>query len=140
MLKSSGKSLFIQLFIFVTIVIFLRLCNKRGPTMSQNLRREVLAAFKSLHKARKSVFEGDNNALTKARMKINEEYKKCKNVTDSQAVEELIAHSKAVENELKFSVIQAREVKPGQYEVRLREDVHRLDNVPFNDCAQKSST
>ncbi|EFA04839.1 uncharacterized protein LOC658291 isoform X1 [Tribolium castaneum] len=108
--------------------------------MAQNLRREVLAAFKSLHKARKHVFQGDNNALTKARSKINEEYKKCKNVTDKHAIEELVNYSKAVETELRVTVIQAREIQPGQYEVRLREEIPRLENVPFNECAQKSKT
>ncbi|KAJ3650513.1 hypothetical protein Zmor_016606 [Zophobas morio] len=102
--------------------------------MSQNLRREALKAFKSLHRARQHVFEGDNNALTQARAKINEEYKKCTQVSDPQAIQELIAYSKAIENELKLTVIQAREIQPGQYEVNLRDDVVRLDNVPFKDC------
>jgi complex III assembly factor LYRM7 len=104
--------------------------------MSQNLRREVLKAFKSLHKARRHVFEGDDNALTKARTQINQEYKKCKVVTDPEAIRELVAHSRAVENELISTVIQAKEVQPGKYEVRLRDKIVKLDNVPFKDCAQ----
>ncbi|RZC33214.1 Complex1 LYR 1 domain containing protein [Asbolus verrucosus] len=101
--------------------------------MAQNLRREVLQAFKSLHRARRQVFEGDNRALQLARTKINEEYKKCKDVTDTQAIKELITQSKAVEQELITTVIQAQEVQPGKYEVRLRDNVVKLDNTPFLD-------
>lgn len=44
---------------------------------------QVLKSFKMLHRARKEIFEGDERALTLARHKINEEYRKNKG-TDSE--------------------------------------------------------
>lgn len=43
----------------------------------------MLQSFKKLHRARQEIFEGDERALTLARHKINEEYRKNKG-TDSE--------------------------------------------------------
>ncbi|XP_056635459.1 complex III assembly factor LYRM7 [Diorhabda carinulata] len=105
--------------------------------MSVNIRRQVLKTFKELHKTRKTVFQGDLTALSEARKRINEEYKKCKHVTDLKAIEELIKYSQDVERELRTTVIQAREVKPGIYEAKITKDTVKLDNIPFSECASK---
>ncbi|KAF2885511.1 hypothetical protein ILUMI_20661 [Ignelater luminosus] len=95
------------------------------------LRQEVLRCFKSLHRARQLVFDGDYKALTECRIRINEEFKKNKQVQEVSMISELIQFSKAVENELKTTVIQAKEVAPGKYEARIRPETVKLDNVPF---------
>ncbi|XP_050309658.1 complex III assembly factor LYRM7 [Anthonomus grandis grandis] len=102
--------------------------------MSSELRKQVLQCFKSLHQARKSVFKGDIRALTEGRKKINEEFKKQKHVENTDSIKELINYSKAIEEELRSCVIQAREVAPGRFQAEISEDIKKLDNVPFNEA------
>ncbi|KAG6459608.1 hypothetical protein O3G_MSEX011482 [Manduca sexta] len=81
------------------------------------------------------VFVGDERALTAARIKINEAYRKNKNVENEDAIKEMIKFGEDVERELRTQVIQARQVKPGVYEAKITEDTLKLENVPFNDNA-----
>uniref|UniRef100_A0A1B6C4T0 Complex III assembly factor LYRM7 n=1 Tax=Clastoptera arizonana TaxID=38151 RepID=A0A1B6C4T0_9HEMI len=101
--------------------------------MANSLRHEVLKAFKSLHKARLNVFKDDNIALEAARKKINEEFVKNKHVTDEGAIKEMLKFTSEVEQELKTHVIQAREVRPGEYAVRITPDTEKLTNIPFTE-------
>lgn len=103
--------------------------------MSINLRLKVLQSFKNLHKTRKSVFNGDVKALSEARKKINEEYRKYKNVSEASTIEEMVNYANEVEEVLRKCVIQAKEVEPGRFEATITKDTLRLDNVPYNDCA-----
>lgn len=50
---------------------------------------QVLQAFKAVHRARKRVFDGDTRALEAGRIKINEEFKKYKHVTDESVISEV---------------------------------------------------
>lgn len=47
---------------------------------------QVLKSFKQLHRTRLRVFEGDERALTAARLRINEEYNKNRHVKDEEAI------------------------------------------------------
>ncbi|XP_018579853.1 complex III assembly factor LYRM7 [Anoplophora glabripennis] len=107
--------------------------------MSTSLRHKVLQSFKQLHQARRSVFKGDTYALTEARKRINEEFKKNKHVKDVNAIDELINYANAVEREIRTCVIQAREVEPGRFQVQITKDTVQLDNVPFSDCPNEKS-
>ncbi|KAK7871974.1 hypothetical protein R5R35_004766 [Gryllus longicercus] len=98
------------------------------------LRRQVLNAFKDLHKARKIVFSGDSYALEGARQKINAEFKKNKHIKDPLAIQEMVVLSKSVEKELRTSVVQAEEISPGTYRLKITPETKKLDNVPFKDC------
>nr|CAD7409420.1 unnamed protein product [Timema cristinae] len=94
------------------------------------LREAVLHSFKNLHRARKLIFKDDDFALQAARTKINEEYRQNKHVTELSSIEELVKFAESVEEELKSSVIQAREVKPGRYgetkfQVQTKTNVHK---------------
>ncbi|XP_068631344.1 complex III assembly factor LYRM7 [Battus philenor] len=100
-----------------------------------NLRRMVLHSFKKLHRTRQTVFEGDMRALAAARLKINEEFKKNKHVTDTESIKAMIKFGEDVETELRTQVIQAREVKPGVFEARITKETLKLDNIPYNDNA-----
>ncbi|KAG5889459.1 hypothetical protein JTB14_016439 [Gonioctena quinquepunctata] len=102
--------------------------------MSASLRQKVLQSFKNLHKTRQAVFKGDEYALTEARKKINEEYKKCKNVSEVSSIEEMIKYSQEVEREVKSCVIQAKQVAPGKYQAEITKDTVKLDNVPYKEC------
>ncbi|XP_059056648.1 complex III assembly factor LYRM7 isoform X2 [Achroia grisella] len=97
-----------------------------------SLRKFVLQSFKKLHRTRIKVFEGDEKALTAARIKINDEYQKNKHVTDEVAIKAMIKFGEDVERELKTQVIQAREIKPGVFEARITEDTLKLENMPYN--------
>ncbi|XP_008559109.1 complex III assembly factor LYRM7 [Microplitis demolitor] len=97
--------------------------------MSNELRREVLRTFKKLHRARLNVFKGDLYALSFTRNKINDEYKKCKNVTDESAINELNKFANEVEHEVRTTIIQAVETEPGTFELNVRKE-HLIDNVP----------
>lgn len=108
--------------------------------MSNTLRQEVLRTFKALHQARKSVFQGDIRALTEGRKKINEEYRKQSHITDQDTIRELVNYAKAMEEELRTCVIQAREVEPGVYKAEIRDETTRLENVPFKEeCCNNTS-
>ncbi|XP_015596174.1 complex III assembly factor LYRM7 [Cephus cinctus] len=98
--------------------------------MSGILRREVLNTFKKLHKTRLNTFKGDEHALNVTRKKINDEYAKYKHVTDEKAIAELNELAKAVEHEVRTTVIQAVEVEPGKFQVQLTKDTVMLDNIP----------
>ncbi|XP_011157146.2 complex III assembly factor LYRM7 isoform X1 [Solenopsis invicta] len=104
--------------------------------MGDSLRREVLRVFKKLHKTRLKTFEGDDYALQVVRSKINEEYRKYKNVTNQAAIEELNKFAQEVEHEIRTTVIQAVETAPGKVALRLTPDV-LVDNVPYKDQKDK---
>ncbi|XP_060530673.1 complex III assembly factor LYRM7 [Cylas formicarius] len=101
--------------------------------MTINVRITVLQCFKSLHKARKKVFKGDDRALTESRNRINTEFKKNKHIQNHQAILELIEYAKAIEKEVRTCVIQAKEVKSGVYQAQILDETAKLDNVLFKD-------
>ncbi|XP_043518889.1 complex III assembly factor LYRM7 isoform X1 [Frieseomelitta varia] len=100
--------------------------------MGDNLRRKVLRTFKNLHRTRMATFQDDEHALQVTRNKINEEYRKYKNVTNSAAIEELNKFAEEVEHELRTTVIQAVETQPGTYTLRLTPD-KLVDSIPYKD-------
>lgn len=95
-----------------------------------------------------------------ARVRINDEYKKNKHVEDANSVAELQKFAQEVENELKTTVVQAKEKQPGIYgefdehvlgfaqmaqflmlylfcvaELTMNSTTARLENVMFNEDA-----
>ncbi|KAM7385369.1 hypothetical protein PAMP_001456 [Pampus punctatissimus] len=52
-------------------------------------RLKVLRVFKTLHRTRSTVFKDDKRALTAARLKINEEFRKNKNETSEENINKL---------------------------------------------------
>ncbi|KAF5285418.1 hypothetical protein FQA39_LY16672 [Lamprigera yunnana] len=100
------------------------------------LRTEVLKCFKSLHRTRERIFKGDRTALREGRKKINTEFRKNRDIVDTAKINELLQLSKAVENELITTVIQAREIKPGVYHAEIRPEIVKIDNIPYKDCCK----
>ncbi|XP_061935953.1 complex III assembly factor LYRM7 isoform X1 [Apis cerana] len=124
--------------------------------MGDNLRQKILQTFKKLHRTRMKTFQGDEHALQVLRNKINEEYKKYKNVTNTAAIEELNKFAEEVEHEVRTTIVQAVETKPGHFgntvkiimiiiffsllilfynilELRITPDTTLVDNVPYKD-------
>ncbi|XP_038058071.1 complex III assembly factor LYRM7-like isoform X2 [Patiria miniata] len=95
------------------------------------LRSRVLALFKSLHRTRQSVFQGDELALNAARERINEEFAKNKHETDPDEIQQLIKVGEDVAVLMKKNIVQAKLNEAGRYQVRLTEDTLREDNAPL---------
>ena len=66
-------------------------------------RREVLKAFKQLHRITQSTFEGDARALIEARQRINQEFKKS---FPEEEISEKLKVANDVGNILKRQVVQ----------------------------------
>ncbi|XP_063701729.1 complex III assembly factor LYRM7 [Culicoides brevitarsis] len=101
-----------------------------------SLRREVLQSFKNLHRARLEIFEGDTKALTLARQKINDEYRKNKGTDSEEEIRKKVALANDAAKELRTNVIQAVQKEPGVFEAKIRESTLRLDNYPFDPNAK----
>lgn len=71
--------------------------------------------FKSLHRTKDFVFQGDDQAVKGARILINENFQKNKTVHGDAEVKKLLKLAADVETELKTNVIQAKEKEPGVY-------------------------
>ena len=105
--------------------------------MSQ-LRSKVLIAFKNLHKARLKTFSGDTNALKAARTEINLNFRKNKDVTDPNKIEELIVVANDAANILKKHIIQMEEVNKNHFKVNLTEDIEYIDNTVYQDVPEEN--
>ncbi|XP_060765548.1 complex III assembly factor LYRM7 [Neoarius graeffei] len=101
-------------------------------------RLKVLQTFKALHRTRMTVFKDDDRALTAARLKINEEFKKNKNETSEETIQQMIKMSRAVETVLRENVLQAEHVGENKLVLRPRESL-LLENVPYSDTPRKKA-
>uniref|UniRef100_A0A8C6SMB5 LYR motif containing 7 n=1 Tax=Neogobius melanostomus TaxID=47308 RepID=A0A8C6SMB5_9GOBI len=114
----------------------------RSPEASQAVnmgtRLKVLQAFKALHKTRQEVFKDDYRALTAARLKINEEFRKNKMETSEENIQKMIKMSLDVEIVLRKAVVQMEHVSNDKLVLRPRESL-LLENVPYCDHPQKKS-
>ncbi|XP_076173183.1 complex III assembly factor LYRM7 [Ptiloglossa arizonensis] len=100
--------------------------------MGDNLRRQVLHTFKKLHRTRMNTFQDDEHTLKVVRDKINEEYKKYKNITNTTIIEELNKFAQEVEHEVRTTIIQAVKTESGNFELRIRPEV-LTENLPTQD-------
>ncbi|XP_049456400.1 complex III assembly factor LYRM7 [Epinephelus fuscoguttatus] len=101
-------------------------------------RLKVLSTFKALHRTRMAVFKDDDRALTAARLKINEEFRKNKNETSEENINKMIKMGSDVEIVLRESVLQMEHVGDKKLLLRPRES-HMLENVPYCDQPRKKS-
>ncbi|XP_059214786.1 complex III assembly factor LYRM7 [Centropristis striata] len=99
---------------------------------------QVLSTFKALHRTRMIVFKEDDRALTAARLKINEEFRKNKNETSDVNIKKMIKMGTDVEVVLRQGVIQMEHVGDKTLLLRPREDL-LLENVPYCDQPRKKS-
>uniref|UniRef100_A0A3P8YJS3 LYR motif containing 7 n=1 Tax=Esox lucius TaxID=8010 RepID=A0A3P8YJS3_ESOLU len=92
----------------------------------------VLRVFKELHRTRMDVFKEDDRALTAARLKINDEFRKNKNETVEENINQMIKMAAGVEAFLRQDVVQAEHVAEDKIRLRPRESL-LLENVPYCD-------
>ncbi|XP_028278452.1 complex III assembly factor LYRM7 [Parambassis ranga] len=101
-------------------------------------RLKVLRVFKTLHRTRMAVFKDDDRALTAARLKINEEFRKNINETSEENIQKMIKMGSDVETILRQSVVQMEHVGEERLLLRTRESLF-LENVPYCDQPRKKS-
>lgn len=94
--------------------------------------------FKTLHRTRMAVFKDDNRALTAARLKINEEFRKNKNEASEENIKKMIQMGSSVEAVLRETVLQMEHVGEKELLLRPRESL-LLENVPYCDQPRKKS-
>ncbi|XP_047460008.1 complex III assembly factor LYRM7 [Mugil cephalus] len=99
-------------------------------------RLKVLEVFKRLHRTRMTVFKDDNRALTAARLKINEEFRKNKHETSEENIQQMIKMGSDVETILRQNVLQLEHVGENKLLLRPRESL-LLENVPYCDQPRK---
>ncbi|KAK2173571.1 hypothetical protein NP493_866g00038 [Ridgeia piscesae] len=96
------------------------------------LRSRVLASFRSLHEARKQVFAGDTEMLTAGRNKINEEFKKNKNLAEVEEIEEMVKLAEDSAVTLRTMVVQAEYNEDKDvYQLKITKDTALQSNAPF---------
>ncbi|OWF47653.1 Complex III assembly factor LYRM7 [Mizuhopecten yessoensis] len=100
--------------------------------MSAVTRHRVLKLFRQLHKTKCAVFQDDDFALGETRSRINEEFKKGKDETDPEKIEELIKTAEDVDMLLRKTVIQAKLVGENRYRLKITKDTYLEDNYPFD--------
>uniref|UniRef100_A0A3Q0RN66 Complex III assembly factor LYRM7 n=1 Tax=Amphilophus citrinellus TaxID=61819 RepID=A0A3Q0RN66_AMPCI len=98
----------------------------------------VLSVFKTLHRTRMAVFKDDGRALTAARLKINEEFRKNKNEVSEENIQKLIKMGLDVEAVLRQTVVQMEHVGENKLLLRPRKDL-LLENVPYCDQPREKS-
>ncbi|KAK2824500.1 hypothetical protein Q5P01_021675 [Channa striata] len=101
-------------------------------------RLKVLRVFKALHRTRMAVFKDDNKALTAARLKINDEFRKNRNETSEENIKQMIKMGSDVETVLRESVVQMEHKEENILLLRPRENL-LLENVPYCDQPRKNS-
>ncbi|XP_041866322.1 complex III assembly factor LYRM7 [Melanotaenia boesemani] len=101
-------------------------------------RLKVLNVFKSLHRTRMAVFRDDERALTAARVKINEEFRKNKDETSEENIQKMIKMGSDVETVLRQAVLQMEHVEENKLLLRPRESL-LLENVPYCDEPRKKT-
>ncbi|CAN9499625.1 unnamed protein product [Ophioblennius macclurei] len=101
-------------------------------------RLKVLRVFKTLHRTRMEVFKDDHRALTAARLKINEEFRKNKEETSEENIQKMIKMGSDVEIVLRETVLQMEHVGDQTLMLRPRESL-MLENVPYCDQPRKKT-
>ncbi|VVC32033.1 Complex 1 LYR protein [Cinara cedri] len=105
---------------------------------SNEIRKQVLTAFKSVHKARLLCFKNDDHMLNAAKHQINEEFKKNKTVSDPAALNNLLKLAQDVENELLTQVVQAERIGEKKFKLNLDPERHTYDNIPYAELDEES--
>ena len=90
--------------------------------MASSLRRQVLSAYKQLHRARMTAFANDEVRLDGSRAKIREEFEKNRNLTDEAEIRKLVKHAELVADILVKRVVQVENVAEDRVALRLRPD------------------
>ncbi|KAH9514004.1 Complex III assembly factor lyrm7 [Bulinus truncatus] len=95
-------------------------------------RIRVLEALRSIHRAKREVFEGDQHALKVVTDKIREGFRKNIHLTDPAQIEEAIILANDSAKFLRCSVVQLRQKDKDTFELRLTKNTITEKNVPYD--------
>ena len=106
---------------------------------SNQLRLKVLAAFKNLHKARLQTFQNDIRALNAARIEINENFLKNKNIQEPSKIKELIVVANDAADILRKHVMQMEQVgdDKNHFKLNMTKDTHFSDNTLYEEVSEE---
>ncbi|KAI8797859.1 complex III assembly factor LYRM7 [Biomphalaria glabrata] len=95
-------------------------------------RSRVLESLRSVHRAKREVFEGDPYALKYVTDKIREEFRKNIHLKDPAQIEEAIIVATDSAKYLRCSVVQLRQKNNDTFELRLTKNTATQKNVPYD--------
>ncbi|KAJ8036231.1 Complex III assembly factor LYRM7 [Holothuria leucospilota] len=95
------------------------------------MRSKVLRCFKTLHRTRLDVFEGDQLALTEARKRINAEFQKNKHEKDPEKIKSMLKVAEDVNKLLRKTVVQGVFKGDNRIELKITKDTVLLDSPPL---------
>lgn len=72
---------------------------------------QLLSIFKKLHRVRQRAFKNDNHGLSVCRERINEGFRKNKNVSDEAEIYKLFKTAEEVETVMKTQLVQLEQVE-----------------------------
>ncbi|XP_044184900.1 complex III assembly factor LYRM7-like isoform X2 [Acropora millepora] len=93
------------------------------------ISHEVLSCYRSLHRTRLKVFEGDKQALEAGKLRIQNEFAKHKNEADPSRILELIAAAESAEKFLRCNVVQGVQTERGTYRLKITKDTELQTNA-----------
>jgi complex III assembly factor LYRM7 len=94
-------------------------------------KREIVNAFRIVHRAAKKAFDGDIKTLTAAKLKINEEFRK--DLKENEKLEAKLKTAEEVAKILDKQVVQlVKESESDKYKMNLRKETHFDDNSKFS--------
>ncbi|XP_050540133.1 complex III assembly factor LYRM7 [Daktulosphaira vitifoliae] len=101
-------------------------------------KRQVLNAFKLVHKASLKCFKNDNYMQIAAKNQINQEFKKNKCISDPNTVQNLIKFAQDIENELLTQVVQAEQISENKFRLNIDPKRHTHENIPYAELDDKT--
>lgn len=104
-----------------------------GPGSNPSL---LLSIFKKLHRVRQRAFKNDNHGLSVCRERINEGFRKNKNVSDEAEIYKLFKTAEEVETVMKTQLVQLEQVKENTFRMHIRDETYMRPNIPFNPDAE----
>eukprot|EP00731_Ephydatia_muelleri_P001947 Em0001g1947a len=104
------------------------------------MSKEALKHYRRFIKACKCLFRNDKVALDAAKVRVRAEFRKNKDVTDTEQLKNLFIYSEQTERYLRQNVVQATLVGENTYRVRLTSDTVLEKNAPLPGDRHPSSS
>ena len=82
----------------------------------------ALAGYRKLLRTASIVFRDDVYAISQAKIKLREEFRKQAHVTDSSELRELFKGIDDVDEMLRFNIVQGKRNERGNYDMKIREE------------------
>lgn len=95
-------------------------------------RKEILSIYRQLFRTAESTFDTDHVTLSAAFIKIRQEFKKNKSVTNENAIREHFATATSAEQYLREHIVQAELTSNNRFKLKLTEQhILTSDKIPI---------